>query len=153
MLIFNEYKHCTDLLLLMFFMLLGTMLIFMIVGSITSGPGNILALNTMIRYGWKVGRKLILRIICGYLTVQYLCTFVLMGLNQYVHSILSVLKYFDAAYLLWLAYHVLVSKQTEEKQDKKASFLVGYGMQIVNIKIYFYINYDLYDGIRISEFP
>lgn len=40
-----------------------TMLIFMIVGLITPSPGNILALNAMIRDGWEVGRKLILGII------------------------------------------------------------------------------------------
>lgn len=82
---------------------LGTMFVFMMVRSFTLGPGNILALNTMIRYGWREGKKLILGIICGYFTVQYICTLAVLGLNRYAHFVLSILKYFGAAYLVWYA--------------------------------------------------
>lgn len=123
----------------MIFQSLGTMFVFMMVSSFTPGPGNILALNTMIRYGWREGKKLILGIICGYFTVQYICTFAVLGLNRYAHSVFSILKYFGAAYLVWLAFHILFVNNEEKGQEKKASFFVGFGMQIVNMKIYFYI--------------
>lgn len=69
---------------------LGTMFVFMMVRSFTLGPGNILALNTMIRYGWREGKKLILGIICGYFTVQYICTLAVLGLNRYAHFVLGI---------------------------------------------------------------
>ena len=39
---------------------LTLMLGYMFVSSFTPGPGNILALNTMMNYGWKKGKQLIL---------------------------------------------------------------------------------------------
>lgn len=117
----------------------GTMFIFMLVSSFTPGPGNLLALNTMVKNRWKKGRKLILGIVAGYLTVQYVCTFAVFGLNTYLSSTLIVLKYVGTAYLIWLAIYIMVNKSDKGKKQDNPRFLTGYIMQLVNIKIYFYI--------------
>ncbi|MCD8025663.1 MAG: LysE family transporter [Clostridiales bacterium] len=117
----------------------GAMLIFMLVSSFTPGPGNLLALNTMIKSGYKDGYKVILGIITGYLTVQYICTFAIFGLNTYLSSVLSVLKYIGAVYLICLAIHTVISKSNIAEKQRSLHFFTGFIMQLVNVKIYFYI--------------
>lgn len=115
------------------------MFLFMLISSFTPGPGNLLALDTMIKNGWKDGQKLIWGIVAGYMTVQYICTFAVVGLNAYLSSALRVLKYVGAIYLIWLAIHFMISKPNNNKKQNSPHFLTGYIMQLVNVKIYFYI--------------
>lgn len=100
----------------------GLMFLFMLISSFTPGPGNLLALDTMIKSGWKDGRKLILGIVSGYLTVQYICTFAVFELNHYLSSALHVLKFVGAAYLVWLAIHVIISKSSKNKKQRNPHF-------------------------------
>ena len=116
-----------------------TMLGYMLVCSFTPGPGNILALNTTTQFGWQKGRRLILGICAGYSGVQLLCTLAVYGLNAFLLPVLAVLKYIGSIYLLWLAIHMFRSKPQKDKKDGQASFRVGFLLQFVNIKIYFYI--------------
>lgn len=115
------------------------MFLFMLISSFTPGPGNLLALDTMVKNGWKDGQKLIWGIVAGYMTVQYICTFAVVGLNAYLSSALRVLKYVGAIYLIWLAIHFMISKPNNNKKQNSPHFLTGYIMQLVNVKIYFYI--------------
>lgn len=117
---------------------LGTLLGYMLVNSFTPGPGNILALNTISNLGWKKGKKLIWGICCGYACVQCLCTFAIYGLNTFLTPALSILKYIGGAYMIWLAIHIIRSKP-ESNGTGEASFRTGFMLQLVNIKIYFYI--------------
>lgn len=45
-------------------------LIYTVISAFTPGPGNILALNTMVNHGWKKGKPLFLGIFFGYFFVQ-----------------------------------------------------------------------------------
>ncbi|WP_343084953.1 LysE family transporter [Blautia producta] len=117
----------------------GTMLGFMTVSSFTPGPGNILAMNTTTRFGWKHGRNLLLGICCGYFIVQMLCTLALYGLNNVLAPTLSVLKYIGGVYMVWLAVHIIRSHPVPGIQEKKPTFRTGFLLQLVNVKIYFYI--------------
>ena len=47
-------------------------------------------------------------------------------------------KYIGAAYILWLSIHIAFSKPIEENSDKSASFLKGFALQFVNVKIYMF---------------
>ena len=119
--------------------LLGTMLGYMTVSSYTPGPGNILAMNTAARFGWRRSRKLILGICCGYLCVQLLCTLALYGLDRVLEPAMSVFQYIGAAYMLWLALHIMRSRPQTDGQEKDPTFFTGFVLQLVNVKIYFYI--------------
>ncbi len=130
----------------------STMLIYMLVSSFTPGPGNILALNTMVNFGWKKGKRLLFGIAAGYLTVQYICTFAVYGLSRYLTSALSVLKYVGAIYMVWLAVHIMLSKKEDSSKDASASFKTGFLMQLVNVKIYFYIT-TLLSAYIVPAFP
>ncbi len=118
---------------------LWTLFCYMIISSFTPGPGNILAMNTTTNYGWKKSKNLIFGICCGYLLVQFICTLVLYSLNMVLSPVLAVLKYVGAAYMVWLAFHIAFSKKSENDMNRTPGFLTGFMLQLVNIKIYFYI--------------
>ena len=51
---------------------------------------------------------------------------------------LGVMKYVGAAYILWLAVHIAVSRPDEESGERSASFWKGFMLQFVNVKIYLF---------------
>ena len=117
-----------------------SLILYMMVCSFTPGPGNILALNTTSKYGWKKSRLLIVGICTGYAIVQFFCTVVIFSMGYVFESALQVLKYVGGIYMVWLAIHIMRSKMVDEKSDKKPSFKTGMLLQLVNVKIYFYIS-------------
>lgn len=116
-----------------------TLIGYMLVCSFTPGPGNILALNTTSRYGWKKSLPLVLGICAGYALVQLLCTIALYELQSVFSAILEILKYVGGIYMIWLAIHMMRSKAEAPCDDKQPTFREGMLLQLVNVKIYFYI--------------
>ena len=112
--------------------------IYVIINAFTPGPGNILALNTMTNYGWKRGKPLFFGIFIGYFFVQTLCAVFIFGLESLINPIMSVLKYAGAIYILWLAYQIAISKPDNKTAGKQPSFLTGFVLQIVNVKIFLF---------------
>ena len=51
---------------------------------------------------------------------------------------MEMMKYIGAAYILWLAIHIAFSKKTSENTEQSASFLKGFMLQFVNVKIYMF---------------
>ncbi len=112
--------------------------IYAIINAITPGPGNILALNTVSNYGWKKGKPLFFGIFVGYYVVQILCAVFVFGVSAFLPNVLGVMKYIGAAYILWLAIHIVISKPAIDSSEKSASFLKGFLLQFVNVKIYLF---------------
>jgi Putative threonine efflux protein len=104
----------------------------------TPGPNNILALNSISRKGLKKGWGTMLGIALGFLLVMILCAILSMELVQYVPKLSGVLKYLGAAYIIWLAVHILLSKPIEDKNSKKGDFLTSFFLQFMNVKIILY---------------
>ena len=117
---------------------LGNFLIYCIINAFTPGPGNILALNTVTNYGYKKGRPLFFGIFAGYYVVQILCAIFVYGVNTLLPNVMSVMKYIGAAYILWLAIHIAISKPSSENTRQSASFWKGFMLQFVNVKIYMF---------------
>ncbi len=113
---------------------------YMIICSFTPGPGNILALNTTSTYGWKRSRSLILGICLGYAAVQTMCTIALYQLNQLFTPALKALRFVGGVYMVWLAIHIFLSKPAESTMQKMPTLRQGLLLQLVNVKIYFYIS-------------
>lgn len=120
--------------------LLSTLSCFVVVSSFTPGPGNILAMNTTTRYGWQQGKRLVLGICCGYLFVQTLCTLMLYQLNALLAPALVALKYAGALYMLYLAVQMVRSHPVSNDASQPPRFATGFLLQLVNVKIYFYIS-------------
>lgn len=112
--------------------------IYSIVNAFTPGPGNILALNTVTEYGWKKGKPLFFGIFIGYYVVQIICAFFVYGVSFLSPSVLQIMKYIGATYILWLAIHIALSKAKTENAEKSASFMKGFMLQFINVKIYLF---------------
>lgn len=122
----------------MSFNILISFLIYCVINAFTPGPGNILALNTVANYGWKKGRPLFFGIFAGYYSVQIICALIVYGVSTFLPSVLGIMKYIGAAYILWLAIHIAISKPEIGSSDKSASFMKGFMLQFVNVKIYLF---------------
>ena len=117
---------------------LSNFLIYCVINAFTPGPGNILALNTVTNYGYKKGKPLFFGIFAGYYVVQILCAIFVYGVNSLLPNVMEVMKYIGAAYILWLAIHIAFSKPSTENAEQSASFLQGFMLQFVNVKIYMF---------------
>ena len=117
---------------------LGNFFIYSVINAFTPGPGNILALNTVTNYGYKKGRPLYWGIFAGYYVVQVICAVFVFGVSTFLPDLLGIMKYIGAAYILWLAIHIALSKPTTGTVEKSASFLKGFLLQFVNVKIYLF---------------
>ena len=117
--------------------LLGFFL-YAVINAFTPGPGNILALNTITNYGWKKGKPLFFGIFTGYYVVQILCAVFVFGIGTFLPKALQVMRYIGAAYILWLAVHIARSRPELSEETGNASFLKGFLLQFVNIKIYMF---------------
>ena len=117
---------------------LSNFLIYCVINAFTPGPGNILALNIVTNYGYKKGKTLFFGIFVGYYIVQILCAIFVYGVNSLLPNVMEVMKYIGAAYILWLAIHIAFSKNTSENTEQSASFLKGFMLQFVNVKIYMF---------------
>ena len=117
---------------------IGNFFVYSMINAFTPGPGNILALNTATNYGWKKGKPLFFGIFTGYYVVQILCAVFVFGVSTFLPMVLGVMKYIGAAYILWLAFHIAVSRPEENCVEKSASFTKGFFLQFVNVKIYLF---------------
>lgn len=116
----------------------NALLCYMLINSFTPGPGNILALNTTSNFGWRKGKFLIYGICLGYLSVQFICTLAIFSLVSYISSLLTILKYVGGAYICYLSWQIIKSKSPSIEEQNKPTFLMGFLLQFVNVKIYFY---------------
>lgn len=112
--------------------------IYSVINAFTPGPGNILALNTVTNYGYKKGRPLFGGIFAGYYVVQMICAIFVFGVSTFLPDVLGIMKYIGAAYILWLAVHIAMSRPDADSVEKSASFLKGFLLQFVNVKIYLF---------------
>lgn len=113
-------------------------LVFCFINAFTPGPGNLLALNTVTNYGIRKGRPLFLGIFTGYIAVQTICAFFVYAVGTVAPGVLNILKYVGAAYILWLAVHIAVSVPKEESDRQSASYVKGFLLQMVNVKVFLF---------------
>ena len=113
-------------------------MIYAIINAFTPGPGNFLALNTVTNYGLKRGKPLFFGIFAGYYFVQTSCCVFVYALGSLLPQFLAVMKYIGAAYILWLAIHIAISKPGKAGDENSASFWKGFALQFVNVKIYLF---------------
>lgn len=122
-------------------MILSTLFAFLpyaIITAYTPGPNNILAFNTISMYGWKKGISTMIGIAAGFFSVMLFCAFTCFRIAHLIPSIISFMKYVGAAYILWIAYHVLNSSIDPSVPNTKFSFFRGFILQFINVKIILY---------------
>lgn len=117
---------------------IGNFILYCMINAFTPGPGNILALNTTNVYGWLKGKPLFFGIFAGYFIVQIICGLFVFFLGSHFPNILTIIKYIGILYILWLAFMIATSKPQTTTDTQSASFLKGFLLQFVNVKIYIF---------------
>lgn len=122
----------------MFFSIVASYLPYALITALTPGPNNIVALYSVAQGGLKGAKRILLGIAVGFFCVMELSAIFCYQLAKYVPSLTGILKYLGAAYIVYLAIHVLLSKPAEGGEAGKSSFLRGFFLQFMNVKIILY---------------
>ena len=103
------------------------------------GPNNILLLSTASKYGVSGNLSFMTGIWSGSLTLMCLSGFFCSTLGTVIPGIQPVMKYLGAAYILYLAWQTLKRRPpSDQVQEKKPTWLMGFILQLVNVKIIIY---------------
>ncbi|KMZ55457.1 LysE family transporter [Dorea sp. D27] len=121
----------------MLFQIIVSYLPYTLVTAFTPGPNNIVALYAVSQNGWRKGKNVLLGIAAGFLCVMVVCAVFCYELARYVPSMAGVLKYVGAAYIVYLAIYVALSKPGDT-EDKQISFMKGFLLEFANVKIILY---------------
>ena len=121
----------------MFFSVLLSYLTYASVCAFTPGPNNIISLYAVSKNGWKKGLNTLWGITLGFLCVMLICALFCYELAKFVPTVAGIMKYVGAAYILWLAIHVALSKH-DDTERQPVSFWKGFLLEFVNVKIILY---------------
>ena len=112
---------------------------YVIITSITPGPNNILSLSVATQHGLKRSTKVISGMFCGYIVLMLLCGVFTYHMVSLLPVITPWLTWVGAAYIIWLAWGIATSDIKTASQDSEGiTFLTGFGLQFVNVKIILY---------------
>jgi len=119
---------------------LGAFLTYTLLTAFTPGPNNIVAMSNTSKYGLKKSMGLIQGICVGFLLVMILCSFFSIMLVKIIPTIKPIMVYLGSAYILWLAWHIVKNSpgENDENIGEPDSFMKGFLLQFVNIKIILY---------------
>jgi cysteine/O-acetylserine efflux protein len=108
------------------------------INAYTPGPNNILCLNSVSRGGLRKGKTTLFGIAAGFLLVMGITAAVCLELSKVLPQVTFVMKYIGAAYILWLAIHILRSKSFESTDNSSSDFWRSFLLQFMNVKIILY---------------
>lgn len=116
--------------------LIPSFLIYCFVGGITPGPANLCSLGAALRYGRGPALRQWRGLFCGFFvdSMGAVALTWLLGaaLNEYV----GMLSWVGAAYLLWMAWHMLRPSGADVDNDPAApSYRNGLLVQLTNVKV------------------
>ena len=131
--------------------------------TFSPGPNNVLLLSSTGQYGFKKCLPLMRGIWTGLITVMLICGFGCKLLGDLIPSIERYARFVGAAYIVWLGYKTLTrravagpdhfsadvpseadpnhpatgspSSQTPENKEKPLTFVNGFLLQFLNVKI------------------
>jgi cysteine/O-acetylserine efflux protein len=111
-------------------------LLFVLVTSFTPGPNNIMAMAFANKYGLKKTIKFCLGVGVGFFAITFMSVFFNLLLTNLMPMIEFPLTIFGVGYMLYLAYKILTSKDSDNRNDgsNKNFFLIGTLLQFINPK-------------------
>lgn len=109
---------------------------FIIIMSITPGPNTIMAMVSGQTRGFAKSWRLNLGMACGMGAIGIVAGLFADWL-QHSPTFIGAMKVISSAYLLYLAYHVAISRPDGNGADSSA-FTTGLLLQLTNIKVYLY---------------
>jgi len=115
-------------------------LVYVVVTTFTPGPNNIMSMTNAMHYGYRRTIRFLVGITIGFFIIMFACGLLNVALAGWVPSVEKWLKFFGAAYMFYLAFHIARSKPLEVDEGKNSdnSFKAGFTMQFLNIKVILY---------------
>lgn len=103
------------------------------------GPNNILLLSSASKYGVRGNLRFMTGIWSGSLTLMCLSSLFCSTLGIIIPGIQPVMKYLGAAYILYLAWQTWRRlPPSDQVQEKKPTWKMGFFLQMINVKIIIY---------------
>ena len=117
--------------------LIPSFIFYCLVSGITPGPANLCSLSAALRYGKKDALKQWRGIFTGFAIVSLISVFVTYIFGTVFQNHIGAFSYVGAAYIIYLAIHILIPKKTVEGQETKkdCNFFTGLLVQLTNVKI------------------
>lgn len=111
-------------------------LVFVCIMSFTPGPNTIMAMVSGQQRGFRSSLRLNIGMLMGMAAIGLVGMFFAHWL-QSTPSFLLTMKVIGSAYLMYLAYHVLVSSPSAD-DGQNGGFQTGLLLQLTNVKVYLY---------------
>lgn len=110
-----------------------------LITALTPGPNNILALSAATTHGFKKSLRVLSGMSLGFLVVMLLCAGISFSLAIVDPTIVHLLSWIGAAYILWLALKIATSPTVDAPgQSEPVGFWASFSLQFVNVKIILY---------------
>ncbi|MCI9310752.1 MAG: LysE family transporter [Lawsonibacter sp.] len=116
--------------------LIPSFLIYCFVGAITPGPANLCSLGAALRYGRGPALRQWRGLFCGFFLDSMGAVAVTWLLGAALDRYVGALSWVGAAYLLWMAWHMLRPGGADPDRDPAApTFLTGLLVNLTNVKV------------------
>ena len=108
--------------------------------SFTPGPNNILAMSNAIHFGYKRTLGFLAGIFTGFVLIMLACGLLNVALVDLLPQVRFWLNLLGAAYMVYLAIHIVRSRAMEDDADENSlsSFAAGIVLQFLNLKVILY---------------
>jgi threonine/homoserine/homoserine lactone efflux protein len=129
-------------------------LVYMVVTTFTPGPNNILAMSNAVQVGYKKTLGFLAGVFSGFAVVMLVCGLLNVILVNLLPQVKFWLNLLGAAYMLYLAIHVLRSKPTRDESSPSAlnSYWGGFSVQFLNLKVILY-GITIYANFIVPAYP
>lgn len=114
--------------------------IYLLTQGITPGPSNFMSMYSSARFGLKGAKGYLFGTMTGYTVKSLLCGVLAIALAAILPAVVPYLKWLGAAYLLYLAIHILLTARKKakapdaEESAGSATFMSGILLQCLNMK-------------------
>lgn len=108
-----------------------------LITTFTPGPNNLISFYAVSTYGWKKGSRVLAGIGTAIMAIMILAAVFTHQLSCHLEPALPVLKYFGAAYILWLAIQIAKSRP-DDTTFNISTFSKGFILVFINVKMLLY---------------
>lgn len=116
--------------------ILPSFLLYCYTSAITPGPANLCTLAAALRYGKKAALRQWRGLLTGFIIIAALSVLVTYFLGTVLNEYVSLFSWVGAAYILWMAWHMLRSAGDVSAQSgDEPSFRRGLILQLTNVKV------------------
>lgn len=116
--------------------MIPSFLMYCYIAGITPGPANLCSLSAALRYGRGPALRQWRGLFTGFFTVSMGSVLITYCLGTVLNQYVGILSWIGAAYILWMAWHMLHADAVKADQDvSRPCFRTGLFVQLTNVKI------------------